>query len=145
LEVKRRGKIFAYLTAVYAHAHSTDSYIRIRIEEAIKELFKDLNLKDLNLDTYKELIDGYIEAKVPLQLLIYTSKFLPFQPTLGEVPGKEKEGFYVERGQEIRTIIGTNESGKNLVKCMIEAVRERSRRKELESQKPENLKNKKER
>ena len=133
MEVKQRGKIIAYLTS--AHAASQEPFVKRRIERAVHEL-----CADLNEDSYKELVDGYLETKIPLELLINISKSLPGQPMLAEIPGKT-EGFFVKRDKELKTIVGLNEAGKKLVNCMVDAVRGRSKG----AKKPENLKNNKER
>jgi hypothetical protein len=132
VEVKQRGKILAYLTS--AHAASKEPFVKRRIERAIREL-----CIELTEDSYKELVDGYLETKIPLELLMNISSLLPGQPILAEIPGK-MEGFFVKKGEELKTIVGLNESGKKLVTCMVNAVKERGK----ETKKPEDIKNNRE-
>jgi hypothetical protein len=116
VEVKQRGKVLAYLTAVYAL--SEDPQIKREIELLIQKVGNGLSE-----DLYKELLKGYLESKIPLELLIKTSRLLPGQPILAKMPGR-MPGLAIWTGETVSTIVGVNEAGKKLVNKMLEVLKE---------------------
>lgn len=123
------GKILGYL--ISAHQASRDSFVKRRIEDAISEISKTIEEKET---LYRDLVEGIIDARVPLRLVASVSRLLPGTPVLAEISGRS-EGFFVKEAEGIKTIIGLNETGKALVSAMIEAVRERAKE---NTKKPEN-------
>jgi hypothetical protein len=116
VEVKQRGKVLAYLTAAYAL--SEDPQIKREIELLIQKVGNGLSE-----DLYKELLKGYLESKIPLELLIKTSRLLPGQPILAEMSGR-MPGLAIWTGETVSTIVGVNEAGKKLVNKMLEVLKE---------------------
>jgi hypothetical protein len=133
LNIREIGKIFGYLASAYAS--SSESFVKRRIEEAMATLSQVVEQKS---DTYREIIEGVIDARVPLKLLVNVCSFLPGKPLIGEVFGKS-EGFFVKEGETLKTIIGVNENGKSLVNSMVTAVRERAKESNKKSENPKNL------
>jgi hypothetical protein len=116
VEVKQRGKVLAYLTAAYAF--SEDPQIKREIELLIQKVGNGLGE-----ESYEELLKGYLESKIPLELLIKTSRLLPGQPTLAEMSGR-MPGLVIWTGKTVSTIVGVNEAGKKLVNKMLEVLKE---------------------
>jgi len=129
LNTREVGRVFGHL--ISAHQASRESFVKRRIEDAISEISRTIEPKE---GLYRDLVEGIVDARVPLRLLANLSRLLPGEPLLAEVAGRT-EGFFVKEEEGIKTLIGLNETGKQLINSMIETVRERAKE---NTKKPEN-------
>jgi hypothetical protein len=119
-DIRKVGRIIANLTVAYANSRGL---VQRRIEAAIVEL---LNIFKLGPKDYPEIVKGFIEAKAPVQLLVYISKFLPGGPMLVEIQGRRRGGFFVKEGERGTTIVGLNDTGRLLVEAIKAAAEAKS-------------------
>jgi hypothetical protein len=134
LNIREVGKILGYL--ISAHQASREAFVKRRIEDAVGEISKTIEPKE---GLYRDLVEGIIDARVPLKLIANVSRLLPGEPLLAEVAGRA-EGFFVKEEEGVKTIVGLNETGKTLVNAMISAVRERAKESTKKPENPKNLK-----
>jgi hypothetical protein len=137
-KLKKFAQIFAKLTVIYANSN-----LQRETEEVIVGIVELLMEPTEYTELYKAVVKAFIEYKIPLQLLLYTSKFLPRNPKLAKVEGEEVGGFYYRNDRGGRsTIIGINDhgnnAGKELVEIMINEVREAAKAKHLQQRNENN-------
>jgi hypothetical protein len=123
-DYKKLGYVLGCLTSAYDAAK--EKFVKARIEEGLTHWeFPSAEIPQC----YKDLVEGWLESKSPLELIVLVAEKLPCNPVLSYgFPPPGKPGFYGRSG----TLYGKNENGEKLIETMINAVRERRRARAIE-------------
>lgn len=124
MEPKKFGRILGRLLSVYDAAEYKQTFIKKRVEEIITDICSEMpqNLPPEELERfYKEFVEGVILVHVPLSFLTTISSRLPGQPIIVKgIPIGNEPVFRDRRTGD--NFLGVNDSGKLLIRTMINAI-----------------------
>jgi len=123
------GRILGCLASARDAAKGND-FVQNRILEAISHIeFPAGQVEsDALKEVYREFVEGWLEVRAPLQLIVLVAAKLPREPQLTFGLPRQGELYFHRKRSSMPPIIGVNETGKLLVQVMVEAVKQRSRR-----------------
>ena len=130
MEPKKFGMIIGRLLSAYDALEEKQKFVKRRLEESMIDLCKEMPVlpPEKLEEFYKEFVEGVILVHTPLRLLSFISSRLPGEPILMKgIPSKGEAVFRDRKSEE--NLLGANESGKLLIKTMVNAVIDLSTRK----------------